>query len=363
MFGWSISAGLTPSHRPRTATYEGFITCSECDAPWAEQLARHLERYYAICPAVGKRHFFRAPAVENADYALPQTTINALEASRSLIVICSPAAARSHHVNEEIRAFKTHHPSRPVFPLIVDGKPGDEDGECFPPLLRFELDDDGRIAKGPIDVEATDARQGTREHERAAARIASDLLGLSSDRRARREPRRKTRASDHRLGFLMNLSIVVGFAIIVVWNGLTTNEAFLDRTLYLVSTSLGATARQAIAYGTPQTAVVNVLEYGESMLSDVMKRGPLTPQTEYRRATVLLQLAGVYRDLGDKEKALALADDAQHLLFSLRNVEAANAKFERRLEIAEEDLATIRAEQDLSVDRPEEGPPLSKLPR
>ncbi len=349
MLGWSISAGLTACHEPRGMRYDGFIACSESDGPWAERLTQRLERYYGLRPLMQRQHFVRT-LDETRDFALSEATTSALEASRSLIVICSPAAAKSHRVNEEIRAFKSRHPNRPVFPLIIDGKPGDEDGECFPPLLRFELDADGRITKGPNDVESTDARQGAYDHDRAAARIASDLLGLSSDQRTERLPRRTMPILNRRLGPLMNLCIVFGLATIVIWNGLTTNEAFLDRTLHLVNSSLSETARKAIAYGTPQSTVVRVLEHGESLLSDVMKRGPLTAEAEYRRATVLLQFARAYMELGDTERALARADDARHLLLMLRSKEPNDADFKRRLGVAEEDLGKIRAEREVPAD-------------
>ncbi|ODR97184.1 hypothetical protein AUC70_13035 [Methyloceanibacter stevinii] len=224
--------------QPRTATYEGFIACSDCDALWADKLMQQLERYYADKPAEGKHHFFQANKDESATYALAQTTIGALEASRSLIVICSPAAATNYQVNEQIRAFKSHHPARPVFPLIVDGRPGDEERECFPPLLKFELDADGSITKGPLDIEATDVSQGKDEPGRAAARIASNLLGLSSDKGAYSAPRGKRRSPRSRLASLMNLCIVLGLALIVVRSGPTTNEASFDRTLYLAAASL-----------------------------------------------------------------------------------------------------------------------------
>lgn len=34
-----------------------------------------------------------------------------------------------------------------MIPLIVDGKPGDLELECFPPSLKFKLDTDGKISK------------------------------------------------------------------------------------------------------------------------------------------------------------------------------------------------------------------------
>lgn len=321
---------------------------------------QQLERYYADKPAEGKHHFFQANKDESATYALAQTTIGALEASRSLIVICSPAAATNYQVNEQIRAFKSHHPARPVFPLIVDGRPGDEERECFPPLLKFELDADGSITKGPLDIEATDVSQGKDEPGRAAAGIASNLLGLSSDKGAYSAPRGKRRSPRSRLASLMNLCIVLGLAMIVVRSGPTTNEASFDRTLYLAAASLGATAREAIDDGAPQTTVVRFLANGESVLWDVMKHGPLTPETKYRRATALLNFARTYNRLGDTERASTAVDDAQQLLLSLRSAEPHNAEFVRKLEIAEEALAAFLAKGERSADVSASGAPPSK---
>ena len=57
----------------------------------------------------------------------PSQTLAALEASHSLIVLCSPDAARSKYVNEEIRHFKAIGRSDRVIPVIVGGVPGDPD--------------------------------------------------------------------------------------------------------------------------------------------------------------------------------------------------------------------------------------------
>ncbi|WP_052464653.1 TIR domain-containing protein [Methyloceanibacter caenitepidi] len=361
MFGWLTSPGPATRHQPRKATYEGFVACSDRDDVWADKLTQQLERYYAGKPGAGTHHFFRASKDESAKYALAQTTIGALEASRSLIVICSPAAAKSYQVNEQIRAFKAQHPTRPVFPLIVDGKAGDEERECIPPLLKFEMDADGNITKGPVDVEAADVSQDKDEPERAAATIASDLLGLSPRKTARIGARGKKRVRNQRLGPLMNLGIVAGLTAIAVLSGSPNNKAFFARTFDLVDANVGEPARKAIADAAPQTTAVNVFAYGESLLWDVMKRGPLTPETKYRRAAVLLQFAHTYRELGDTERAVLAAADAQHLLHSLRNAEPSNADFVRRLEIADDDLAKIRAEEKRATDIPDGKEPLSKL--
>ena len=66
-------------------------------------------------------------------------TIAALEASQFLLVLCSPNAAQSQYVNEEIRRFKAMGRAARVIPVIVDGEPGDAKRECFPAALRFKL--------------------------------------------------------------------------------------------------------------------------------------------------------------------------------------------------------------------------------
>ena len=71
------------------------------------------------------------------------------------IVICSMASAKSHWVNEEIKAFKRLGRSDRIFSLIVDGEPystgkeGIEQYECFPPALRFKLGEDGELSDEP----------------------------------------------------------------------------------------------------------------------------------------------------------------------------------------------------------------------
>ena len=54
-----------------------------------------------------------------------EQTLAALEASRFLIVICLPNAAKSKYVNEEIRRFKILRGANSIIPVIVGGQPGE----------------------------------------------------------------------------------------------------------------------------------------------------------------------------------------------------------------------------------------------
>jgi hypothetical protein len=82
--------------------------------------------------------------------SLNAQTLAALDASAALIVLCSPAAAKSFYVNEEIRLFKQRCPGRPIVPVIAAGKPITA-RECFPPALNFKLDADGQVTDQPAE--------------------------------------------------------------------------------------------------------------------------------------------------------------------------------------------------------------------
>ena len=96
---------------------------------------------------------------------------------------------QSGYVSEDIRLFKSRHPERPVIPLIVDGKPGDPELECFPPALKFKLDADGKITDEPSEVLAADAREEGDGETLALAKIVGGVLGVSADEVFRRSER------------------------------------------------------------------------------------------------------------------------------------------------------------------------------
>ena len=138
------------------------------------------------------RPIFRDRDDFTAGKTLAEQTQAALDASAALIVVCSPAAAKSHYVNEEIRLFKSRYPTRPVVPLIVGGKPDDAKSECFPPALKFKLDADGQPTIEADELLAADAQEEGDGKNLALAKVVAGLTGVSSDeifRRADRERR------------------------------------------------------------------------------------------------------------------------------------------------------------------------------
>ncbi|MGH6736762.1 MAG: toll/interleukin-1 receptor domain-containing protein [Methyloceanibacter sp.] len=223
---------------PATFKYRAFISYSHADTAWAKWLHRGLEAFRVDKDLVGRetprgpvpknlRPIFRDRDDFTAGHSLSDQTLAALDASAALIVICSPDATRSAYVTEEIRLFKTRHPERPVIPLIVHGKPGNPDLECFPPSLKFKLDSKGRITKRPVELLAADAREDGDGKSLALAKVIAGLLGVSSDdifRRAERDRRKRQR------NWIAGLSAVaIMLAGLAVWAEINRREAVAQR--------------------------------------------------------------------------------------------------------------------------------------
>ena len=151
----------------------------------------------------------------SAGDTLSDTSRQALEDCRMLVVVCSPSAARSRVVADEIRLFKRLGRER-VIALIVEGEPdsGSDETECFPDSLKYEVRRDGSIDREwrvhPITIDARTRRGGTAGDRLAVARhlLVAAALGVppealpqsARERGARNEdlssaPRRSPRAA------------------------------------------------------------------------------------------------------------------------------------------------------------------------
>jgi tetratricopeptide (TPR) repeat protein len=184
--------------------YRVFLSYSHKDSKWARWLFRSLETYrvppriaghYAskqlprrLAPVFQDRE--ELPSAANLTVAVEE----ALKASESLVVICSPNAAGSHWVNEEILSFKRLGRVERIFCFIVDGEPNaGDDSECFPPALLFELDEAGD--PGPVRTEplAADARVQGDGRNIARLKLIAGLLGVGYDALRQRDLQRRHR--------------------------------------------------------------------------------------------------------------------------------------------------------------------------
>lgn len=216
---------------PLPKHYVAFISYSHADERWARRLQRWLERYRvpnrlrAERPELPERLYpvFRDRDELASSNDLSEAIQSAMADSGALIVICSPAAAASRWVNEEIRQFRRNHDPKRVFCLVVAGQPNPDEADCaFPPaLLR---DDDGTRLLEPLAADATTSGDGPRN---AALKIAAGLLGVGVDELKQRDAQRQARTwAAVAGGALAVAALTIALAVIAV---LASQESDLRR--------------------------------------------------------------------------------------------------------------------------------------
>jgi hypothetical protein len=162
----ALSGNVEPARRD----YWCFISYRHADnkepgRQWATWLHQALETYEVPSDLVGTKNergdtipdrifpVFRDEEELPADAELSKPIETALRRSRFLVVLCSPQAAKSRFVAEEILAFKRLEKKDRILAVIIEGEPnasddpgkGGAERECFPEPLRFEIDEAGLL--------------------------------------------------------------------------------------------------------------------------------------------------------------------------------------------------------------------------
>lgn len=209
--------------------FRGFISYSHRDERWAAWLHRALETYRlprTVAAAAEDRRlgrFFRDRDELATSVDLGARITEALQGSANLIVICSPAAAASRWVNEEIRRFKQIGGEDRVFAFIVDGEPP----SCFPAALLERHDSDGAPLTAAGEPIAADARSSGDGRRAALLKLIAGLIDQSYDTLRQREAQRR-----HRRMLLVtagSLASAVLFAGIAGFALVQRNEAITQR--------------------------------------------------------------------------------------------------------------------------------------
>lgn len=316
--------------------YWAFLSYSHRDAKWAGWLHKALESYRPPKQLIGTRTE-RGPVParlspifrdreELASATDLGTSINeALSRSLCQIVICSPSAARSRWVNEEILAFKRLGREDRIFCVIVDGEPNASDDpsqlqhECFPPALRYRLGADGALSSIRTEPIAADAREGKDGRSNAKLKLIAGLLGVGYDALRQRELRR-------RQGRLFAIASAAT-AGMVITSGLAV-AALIARATAQRQTILAKreaeTARQTTAFLVDLFRISDPSEArGNSLTArEVLDRGAARIGTELThqpqiQATLMDTLGTVYMGLGLYKPAQPLLESATAIRQSL----------------------------------------------
>lgn len=183
---------VKPDSIAESKRYWAFISYSHVDRAWADWLYRALERYRiprrVLNSKTGELPERLSPVFLDridlpAASPLDESITAALRESRFLIVLCSPSAARSVRVAQEIEIFMRLNSGR-VLTVIVAGRPNAAERgaspseECFPEAIRIGA----RLA--------ADVRPGKGDREEALLKLVAAItnidLGLLRQRDLRR---------------------------------------------------------------------------------------------------------------------------------------------------------------------------------
>jgi tetratricopeptide (TPR) repeat protein len=187
-----------------------FLSYSHDDATVADWLHGALEEFHVPPRLVGRlteqgpvpkrlAPIFRDRHELAAASDLGEEIEEAIAGSRFLIVLCSPDAAQSHWINEEIACFKRLHREDRILAAILSGEPfasdipGREGEECFPSSLRVRFDGRGRPTGQRAEPIAADLRDGGDGRHLGLLKIAAGMIGVGLDELAQREAHRRHR--------------------------------------------------------------------------------------------------------------------------------------------------------------------------
>ena len=216
-----------------TYLYDAFISYRhvERDRVWAEWLIEALEGYRVpkalqdrgLPPRL--RKIFRDEDEVPASSDLNDQILQALKASRFLIVVCSAFTPRSKWVEREIEMFNELGRGDQVLALLTEGEPGDSFPNAMLVRHRRVTEPDGttRIVKEDKEPLAADVRprKGHSQAELkrlALLRLIAVILGVKFDDLRQRDHERKHRGKLRHAAVAAVLALLVGGAGLSYWN-------------------------------------------------------------------------------------------------------------------------------------------------
>jgi tetratricopeptide (TPR) repeat protein len=316
--------------------YSAFLSYSHRDARWGTWLHRSLESYRVPKRLVGtvteRGEIPRrlAPVFRDREELASSTDLSAvineaLTRSGFQIVICSPRAAQSRWVNEEILAFKRLGREDRILCLIVDGEPNASDNplqaqlECFPPALRFRLGADGNLSTTRTEPIAADARPSKDGRNNAKLKLIAGVLGLGFNALKQREQQRRQRQLlAITTAALAGMVLTTGLATVALMARATARGQTIRAEAETVRAEAEAeSARRATTFLVDLFRIFDPSEArGNSVTArEMLEKGAGRIETELARqpaiqATLMDTVGTVYMGLGLYDQARPLLEGA-----------------------------------------------------
>ena len=317
--------------------YTAFLSYSHRDSKWASRIHRALERFRIderlreratfIGPDPSSlRPVFRDREEFSAGKSLDRQTREALEASAFLILLCSPSAAQSEYVNQEVLLFKQLGRADRIIPIILDTSAEGGANECFPPAMRYRVTKSGRLSKKKEDIIAADVRSSGDGWTLTLAKVVARMIGVGTDEvfaRAERERRRSLRVratvglviaalaaggaifayqSHNQRQTLAEIeSLVSKYSVVSPAQGATTTSTEqLTDAITAIVTGAARDKRYASALRSLKEGKVG---QAESLLREVAEETARRADTESKRAAEAYRRLGAIAGLGDPKRA------------------------------------------------------------
>ena len=201
----------------RDYVYEAFISYRH--TPHDQRVARRIQRAIegrtipkGLRETAGRARLgkcFRDEDELPTDASLNAMITDALERSRWLIVVCSPAMRESRWCAQEVKTFCELHGRDRVLLALSAGEPD----EAFPLILqsRANVLPDGTVVEEPFEPIAADLREGTGKHFSAEAlRLVAPLMGCGYDDLRQRERMRRARLVSGIAAVIAAVSVAFG---------------------------------------------------------------------------------------------------------------------------------------------------------
>ena len=359
-----------PSAEHAGCKYPVFISYSHKDERWAHWLHRGIEAYRVPKSLVGRPRpdgpipskifpVFRDRDELASSPDLPAILRAALAQSAHMIVLCSPAAARSRWVNQEIIEFKRLGRADRILPLIVDGEPHSSapGRECFPPALRFQIDAAGRLTAQPAEPVAADLRAESDGKENAKLKLIAGLLGVPYNDLRQREliaARRRARVWQGIGAAMLLLAVLAAAGGWMAWRYAQHAEGLLAEAIRISADQVGGAVNVADQQGVSRKAIEELLARAESAFNGLYRRIAEAPALLWRESTVpprlrgqhavlLLVLADQYGKVGNIEQQQATADQARSELAAVVDAEPSEPEWRAQLALSDDLIADAYA--------------------
>lgn len=300
------------------SSYKAFISYSHADERWAKWLQRSLEHYRlpkrlsndVLGQTLPKRLYpvFRDRSELSSSSNLAGSLHESLKNSENLIVICSPAAANSHWINEEIKYFQSLGRSDRIFCLMVDGEPYSNSDQCaFPPAL-LQSDETGTT----VEHLAADIREdGKRD---ALLKIIGGILQVGIDALKQRDAQRRVRVFASIATGSALLAVAMVILSIFAFTAKQESELRRGQAENLIGFMLGDLRGKLTPIGRLDILDAvgdEAMEYFEKLDDNA------TPKDLLSRAMALRQIGEVRFNQGQLEPALQSFYESRNLLLRL----------------------------------------------